>query len=291
MAGPHVFIGTSDGDFDNTMNWDTGVVPATGEVWAMNHQTLRAITAGLNQSTKTFLRVDISQGCRFGIASSAAPLQCGITDLHYAGTGPEAWFQGTITRTYAEYSSKDPNALVLDGVLTDLIIGDAVVRLTGTRTWASGGRIHVGNATGRSDNVPSLTIPGTYTLTTNNPEIQVTGGMVSCYADLPTRIALAGGEFRLEHDDTYDPTGALIEATGNALFLWRSAGTITRYEGSGSSQFINAYNLDKTLTDASMYDAAQMDFRAGHLVTFTNGIRSYGFNRPMFAAGDLIGAT
>lgn len=292
MAGPHYFIGGTSGDFGLGANWNTGVVPATGENWGMNKLAQRSISAGLNQAAKTFPRVSIEEGCAFGIASAAGHLLCNIDHLYYAGRGLTACITGTILRATVDSQQTSDDALLLDALITALSVRRGNVRLMGTRILPAASRIQVGrlNALNAGETDAKLTIGSGVDLATNNTMVNQDGGQVFCSSQVDDLI-MNGGDFYLgvtpAAGGTPDTGGLLLGEIKGGTFHWNSSGTVADFHASGEGVFINDLDVVKTLTQGSMYDEAVVDLTNANSVIFTNGIRALGRNAPLAPRGKV----
>jgi hypothetical protein len=292
MAGPHTFIGGVDGDFGTAGNWDTAAVPVDGEAWGVNHLTEASIDTGLDQSAKTFSRVDIGrgfQGKRIAI-DTASPLLCNITKLTATGAPLAAFFKGTIAEVVADLDNQADDALVLhECPLSRLNVLAGRVRVTGTVVQPAGAIFYLGTLGGSEDDLGAavLTIEEDVDLTTNDAKIIQMGGTlydaVSC-----DDLVLGGGVFYLglnaDQDTTYAAALAMFHQTGG-LLEWAGDGTIAMGHVAGGHFSSARFDLAKVLTNLSMYGNGQVDLRNGHNITVTNPIRSMGRHEPRYPIG------
>lgn len=296
MAGPHTFIGGVDGDFGVAGNFDTNLVPATGENWGVNHLTQRSIDAGLDQSAKTFPLVSVAPGFigkKIGV-SAADPFKCGITKLQVTGSPLAIFHQGACTDVISDQAALADEGLLLDGAILRLNVLAGRVRLDGSAVQPAGSVFFVG-AEGDSDDDlegSQLRIDSTVDLVTNDTKIVQRSGRVQCGASVDD-VLQAGGEFNLgavgdAGSETMSTAAMLLLWMTGGTFRWKGDGTITAAHVAGGAFGSDDYDLAKTLTNMTTYGRGRASFRKGHNVTFTNPIRVLGRFEPEYPLGHTL---
>lgn len=282
IAISHTTAATGPNDWNNTANWDTGLVPVTGDSVILDRPI--PILYGLAQSAVTLAAMTITarfdSSCQIGLLSRnplgyeewrATELAIGITALSItSGSGLIKINFGSVqtaTTVYSTGSSVDSgrSACQLRGTHasnTLTVLSLSATSSSGDVGWGSNGETAT-VATVRQD-AGNVTVGANVTLTT----VTKNGGTIQLYC-----------------------AGTTFNNSGDA-YMWSGAWTtVTSYGGTiydfGTSTFTTmtlnnsaVYNSDgnvasKTITTLNMNDASQVVDTAGRLV-FTNAIARKG---------------
>lgn len=86
------WLGTSSTDYSVTGNWSEGAIPTTNDTVTISRNAIRAIQAGLNQSSVAIDNFTVEDGFSYDIGTSSAFLQIsctgsGVKYFKYAGGG------------------------------------------------------------------------------------------------------------------------------------------------------------------------------------------------------------
>lgn len=80
------------GDWSQADNWSPSGVPVNGDDVRLSSEHTQAVTAGLNQSAVTLGDLIVEEGYDGKIGTNTSPLQIGLADFEYSGTGDSAFF-------------------------------------------------------------------------------------------------------------------------------------------------------------------------------------------------------
>jgi len=87
MAASPIWI-SSDGDWDNTASWSTGVLPVSTDTAVFDGvSSVVSVTSNLNQTGVDLARIEISPEYTGDIGSTGSPLQIDATVVLHRGTG------------------------------------------------------------------------------------------------------------------------------------------------------------------------------------------------------------
>jgi len=275
MAGPHWFVGSVSGDFGDGGNWDTGVIPLTAEAWGLNHLTTRAITAGLNQSAKTFSRIVFHPSCAFGVPTA---LRCNATELRWCGGGEAVYLDGDFENIVCDSPSRTAPGLSVDGAFTMVNILQGLVRLIGAHVAPAASRITVdAPPSAQSDSAILVIDDADLDLVTNETIVKLVHGQIRSVADIE-RLIQSGGLFDLGTRGAADQHAALAVADcDGGVLQWNSDGTIGELHAGGDHRFsLNQSDLVRTLGTLTMHGDCLIDLSGGFNLTVTNPIRRSG---------------
>ncbi len=270
-----IWKGTTNANYAEAGNWDPNGIPATNDVLFFTDEASQGMDGVTDAAAKNH-DIVVDTGFIYGIGNAGEY-------FHPDSIGTLVFAANTIIPCYFTTDVNDIDRVVVDTQSTrdDLInISGTIVRMAIRRgkvllnsTATVNGRISVENG--------ELTIPGGVTVA--GLEVSMSGGKITDSAGVPT-LAMSGGEFVLSGTSGIATYLEMHDGT----FWWDTTGssTITLAELFGGAFKLRKDRSGRTLTDASMFGNAVMDLRVGgHSITYSNPIRAYGNNQPMFPKG------
>lgn len=279
------WIGSISGAWSTAANWNPGTgPPGDGDAAFFTKNSTQSVTSGLVLTTTVTISVNVEKGFKYGIGASGNPLKpdTGFTSIVIRGKPTGVFLHssgGDIDQLDIDCYSFGTGAITVEGgTLNNFTVNRGNLVLSSGVTF--NGRGEIAGEKGTS----LVTIPAGCTLTSSY--LSVSGG----YLALGTTgidVEQSGGELILT--DSAGASGSL-KIRGGQTWWDATTSTIALLEVSKAGSFgIRNGGINRTLTEAHMYDDGMIDVSVGGLaVTYTNGIRVHGNRMPMLPKGCKI---
>lgn len=262
----HNVIGTfgTDGDWSNAANWggDTGVEPVSGDETLLRSSS-QNLTTGLDNNLVNLDRLTVASTFTGSIGASGNTLRIDCTgtpgEVHYAGTGAEAWFTGDCDVFVAKSAAFGANSCVIDdggAAVTTLIVQNGRPTVAGTCTVTTLDMVAAVNSSSR------CVINSGATLTTLN----VGGGTLeNNSADTVTTLNQWGGTYEHAADSATVTTVNLY----GGRYIFKGDSIITTLNIFGGVLDMTQTDKDKLITTVNGHGGV-LDLRTNGAVTITN---------------------
>lgn len=263
MAGPHNWLDV-DGDLNNTANWSTGLVPATGETVRFLSGD-NTITTNTNWSAKNNMLIEVGPDFEGYLGSSSNKFQLGTgATIRFNGLRTKAaWFDPDGGTGTVYDSSTYPSALNFTGTMSTIYVAKA-------KACNLLGGLSLTNVYTEGSNV-TLTLESGISLT----NAYINGGIISCSGAV-TNVYITEGVWTHEGDTYYNIS--LLETRGpNAAFKWNAPATITTVKGFAGLIDASATAVAKVATNSEVHRGCILNFDTGiDTFTTTNACGIYG---------------
>ena len=140
------------GDWSQADNWSPSGVPVSADNVRLTAEHTQAVTAGLNQSAVTLGDLIVEAGYDGKIGTNTAPLQIGLTDFEYAGTGESA---------FVDFAASTVDPVIHNtGTSTTGKVGLHIKATALGTVVVMGGRVGLGSLHGTAATVTNLRVTG-----------------------------------------------------------------------------------------------------------------------------------
>jgi hypothetical protein len=286
-----VFLGGTDGNPNDAANWTPAEVPLTGDTLVWNDQTLRACDGHDFGAADPGVLVTciVEKGCKYAIGTSGTPLafnQIHLLDFRgssiigsYFGTSATGGFEQQVDNVSLDSESQANPVLTVSGTIDRWTNRSGRGAIKSTATLDERAEIIPSG----SGTVSELSIPSGVTITAGCV-ISIEGGVATVGAS-QEQVYVKGGKLILE---SAAAVSTRLEITGGTV-EWDAQSTLALVEARGGVFKTTNARLSRILTEMNMSGDAIVDLRiGGNLITYTNGIRVFGSNQPMFPSGTKI---